>query len=169
MTVFGAIILWRHDAKAMWAALGSVVNSILSVILKRILNQERPDSASRSDPGMPSSHGQSIFFTVVFAILSVGEWLSVNEFTLIISASILAFGTYLTWLRVSRGLHTINQVVAGAAVGSIFSILWFWSWEALVLNAFISSLWVRMVVVMGAAVFCLAFLVYVIGYCFKDE
>ncbi|KAJ6670124.1 PALMITOYL-PROTEIN THIOESTERASE/DOLICHYLDIPHOSPHATASE 1 [Salix viminalis] len=70
MTVFGAIILWRHDAKAMWAALGSVVNSILSVILKRILNQERPDSASRSDPGMPSSHGQSIFFTVVFAILS---------------------------------------------------------------------------------------------------
>ncbi|KAJ6305015.1 hypothetical protein OIU78_020539 [Salix suchowensis] len=79
----------------MWAASGSVVNSILSVILKRILNQERPDSASRSDPGMPSSHGQSIFFTVVFAILSVGEWLSVNEFTLIISASILAFGTYL--------------------------------------------------------------------------
>ncbi|KAG5245574.1 lipid phosphate phosphatase epsilon [Salix suchowensis] len=172
VTVFSAIILWRHDAKAMWAASGSVVNSILSVILKRILNQERPDSASRSDPGMPSSYGQSIFFTVVFAILSVGEWLSVNEFTLIISASILAFGTYLgsiTWLRVSRGLHTINQVVAGVAVGSIFSILRFWSWEALVLNAFISSLWVRMVVVMGAAVFCLAFLVHVIGYCFKDE
>ena len=74
----------------------------------------------------------------------------------------------LTWLRVSRGLHTINQVVAGAAVGSIFSILWFWSWDALVLNSFISSLWVRLVVVMGAAVFCLAFLVFVIGYWFKD-
>ena len=70
VTVFSAIILWRHDAKAMWAALGSAVNSILSVILKRILNQERPDSASRSDPGMPSSHGQSIFFTVVLSILS---------------------------------------------------------------------------------------------------
>ncbi|KAF9682261.1 hypothetical protein SADUNF_Sadunf05G0090500 [Salix dunnii] len=95
VTVFSAIILWRHDAKAMWAASGSVVNSILSVILKRLLNQERPDSALRSDPGMPSSHGQSIFFTVVFAILSVGEWFGVNDFTSIISGSILAFGTYL--------------------------------------------------------------------------
>jgi hypothetical protein len=68
--LFGAVILWRHDAEAMWAVLGSIVNSILSVILKRIFNQERPDSTLRSDPGMPSSHGQSIFFTVVFAILS---------------------------------------------------------------------------------------------------
>ena len=74
-----------------------------------------------------------------------------------------------TWLRVSQGLHTINQAVVGAAVGSIFSILWFWSWDAFVQKAFISSLWVRMVVVMGAAVFCLAFLVYVIGYWFNDD
>jgi hypothetical protein len=70
VTFFGAVILGRHDAKAMWAALGLVVNSILSVILKRTFNQERPDSTLRSDPGMPSSHGQSIFFTLVFAILS---------------------------------------------------------------------------------------------------
>eukprot|EP00258_Populus_trichocarpa_P040968 XP_024456987.1 lipid phosphate phosphatase epsilon 1, chloroplastic isoform X2 [Populus trichocarpa] len=95
VTFFGAVILGRHDAKAMWAALGLVVNSILSVILKRTFNQERPDSTLRSDPGMPSSHGQSIFFTLVFAILSVGEWLGVNEFTLILSAFMLAFGTYL--------------------------------------------------------------------------
>ncbi|KAH8479377.1 hypothetical protein Peur_050236 [Populus x canadensis] len=169
VTFSGAVILGRHDAKAMWAALGLVVNSILSVILKRTFNHERPDSTLRSDPGMPSSHGQSIFFTLVFAILSVGEWLGVNEFTLILSAFMLAFGTYLTWLRVSQGLHTINQAVVGAAVGSIFSILWFWSWDAFVLKAFISSLWVRMVVVMGAAVFCLALLVYVIGYLFNDK
>ncbi|KAG5241196.1 lipid phosphate phosphatase epsilon [Salix suchowensis] len=93
--LFGTVILWRHDAEAMWAVMGSIVNSILSVILKRIFNQERPDSTLRSDPGMPSSHGQSIFFTVVFAILSVVEWLGANEFALILSAFILVFGTYL--------------------------------------------------------------------------
>ncbi|KAJ6420129.1 hypothetical protein OIU84_030109 [Salix udensis] len=93
--LFGTVILWRHDAEAMWAVMGSIVNSILSVILKRIFNQERPDSTSRSDPGMPSSHGQSIFFTMVFAILSVVEWLGANEFALILSAFILVFGTYL--------------------------------------------------------------------------
>ncbi|CAK7339611.1 unnamed protein product [Dovyalis caffra] len=77
--VFGAVILWRHDAEAMWAALGSVVNSILSVILKRIFNQERPGSTLRSDPGMPSSHGQSIFFTVVFVILSGQQLQNLSE------------------------------------------------------------------------------------------
>ncbi|KAJ6907223.1 hypothetical protein NC651_017801 [Populus alba x Populus x berolinensis] len=167
--VFGAVILWRHDAEAMWAVLGSVVNSILSVILKRIFNQERPDSTLRSDPGMPSSHGQSIFFTVVFAILSVVEWLGVNGFSLILGALILAFGTYLTWLRVSQGLHTISQVAAGAAVGFIFSIFWFWSWDAFVLKAFISSLSVRIIVIIAAAASCLGFLVYVIRYWFRDE
>ncbi|KAG6767904.1 hypothetical protein NC652_018587 [Populus alba x Populus x berolinensis] len=167
--VFGAVILWRHDAEAIWAVLGSVVNSILSVILKRIFNQERPDSTLRSDPGMPSSHGQSIFFTVVFAILSVVEWLGVNGFSLILGALILAFGTYLTWLRVSQGLHTISQVAAGAAVGFIFSIFWFWSWDAFVLKAFISSLSVRIIVIIAAAASCLGFLVYVIRYWFRDE
>ncbi|KAL3583531.1 hypothetical protein D5086_014592 [Populus alba] len=167
--VFGAVILWRHDAEAIWAVLGSVVNSILSVILKRIFNQERPDSTLRSDPGMPSSHGQSIFFTVVFAILSVVEWLGVNGFSLILGALILAFGTYLTWLRVSQGLHTISQVAAGAAVGFIFSIFWFWSWDAFVLKAFISSLPVRIIVIIAAAASCLGFLVYVIRYWFRDE
>lgn len=167
--LFGAVILWRHDAEAMWAVLGSIVNSILSVILKRTFNQERPDSTLRSDPGMPSSHGQSIFFTVVFAILSVVEWLGVNGFSLILGALILAFGTYLTWLRVSQGLHTISQVAAGAAVGFIFSIFWFWSWDAFVLKAFISSLSVRIIVIMAAAASCLGFLVYVIRYWFRDE
>lgn len=167
--LFGAVILWRHDAEAMWAVLGSIVNSILSVILKRTFNQERPDSTLRSDPGMPSSHGQSIFFTVVFAILSVVEWLGVNGFSLILGALILAFGTYLTWLRVSQGLHTASQVAAGAAVGFIFSIFWFWSWDAFVLKAFISSLSVRIIVIMAAAASCLGFLVYVIRYWFRDE
>ncbi|KAE7999967.1 hypothetical protein FH972_004341 [Carpinus fangiana] len=68
--LFGGVILWRHDAEALWAAMGSVLNSLLSIILKRILNQERPVSTLRSDPGMPSSHSQSIFFTVVFTIVS---------------------------------------------------------------------------------------------------
>lgn len=68
--LFGVIFLWRHDAEALWAASGSVLNAGLSTVLKRILNQERPVSTIRSDPGMPSSHAQSIFFTVTFSIIS---------------------------------------------------------------------------------------------------
>lgn len=167
--VFGAIILLRHDGESLWAALGSVVNSMLSVVLKQILNQERPVSTLRSDPGMPSSHAMSIFFTVVFAIISVCEWFGVNEITLIIGGLILAFGLYLSWLRVSQQLHTISQVVVGAFLGLAFSALWFWSWSAFMLRAFESFLWVRIVVILCASCFCLGFLLYVIRYWLRDE
>ncbi|KAA8531906.1 hypothetical protein F0562_006377 [Nyssa sinensis] len=168
-TLFGLVLLWRHDAAALWAATGSVLNTGLSTTLKQILNQERPVSALRSDPGMPSSHAQSIFFTVMFAVLSMTEWLGVNGLTITLSGLSLAFGSYLSWLRVSQQLHTIGQVVVGSILGSMFSILWFWSWDAIVLQAFISHLWVRIVIVMGASGFCLGFLLYVIRYWVMGE
>ncbi|KAL5772329.1 hypothetical protein ACOSQ2_012253 [Xanthoceras sorbifolium] len=52
---------------------------MLSVALKRILKQERLVPTSRSDPGMPSSHVQSVFFIFSFAIISIVEWLRLNE------------------------------------------------------------------------------------------
>ncbi|XP_020701983.1 uncharacterized protein LOC110113651 isoform X2 [Dendrobium catenatum] len=70
--LFGLVILWKHDAEALWAAMGSVMNAWLSTILKRLLNQDRP-SALRSDPGMPSSHAQSIFYAGVFSVASYGS------------------------------------------------------------------------------------------------
>ncbi|RWR94095.1 lipid phosphate phosphatase epsilon 2, chloroplastic-like protein [Cinnamomum micranthum f. kanehirae] len=160
--LFGAIIIWKHDAEVMWAAMGAVTNSYLSITLKRILNQQRPVPTLRSDPGMPSSHAQSIFYAVVFAIVSLVEWLGINAFTLTAGACLFICGSYFSWLRVSQQLHTINQVVVGAILGSIFSIAWFWSWDAFVSAAFTYYLWVRIVVILCSICFCLAFLVYVI-------
>ncbi|KAE8664248.1 Lipid phosphate phosphatase epsilon 2 [Hibiscus syriacus] len=149
--LFGGVILWRHDAEALWMAMGSIVNALLSVVLKRVLNQERPVAGLKSDPGMPSSHTQSIFFTVVFTIASILEWQGINEFSVCISVLALAFGSYFSWLRVSQKLHTINQIIVGAVVGSIFSILWYISWDAVVLEAFNSSLLVRVIVLLACA------------------
>ncbi|TYH94886.1 hypothetical protein ES332_A12G069600v1 [Gossypium tomentosum] len=167
--LFGGVILWRHDGEALWMAMGSIVNAVLSVGLKRLLNQERPVAGLKSDPGMPSSHAQSIFFTVVFAIASLLEWLGINELSVGISILALAFGSYLSWLRVSQKLHTMNQILVGAVVGSIFSVLWYLSWDAVVLEAFNSSLWVRVIVLLACAGFGLGFLTYVIQYWLKDE
>ncbi|GAB2282761.1 hypothetical protein Dimus_017301 [Dionaea muscipula] len=110
--VLGALILWRHDAEALWAVIGSIANVILSVTLKRVLNQQRPvsnlRSNSKSDPGMPSSHAQSIFFAVIFLILSTVEVLGMNAPSLILSALIFVIGSYFTWLRVSQQYHTMS-------------------------------------------------------------
>ncbi|XP_021714559.1 lipid phosphate phosphatase epsilon 1, chloroplastic-like [Chenopodium quinoa] len=167
--LFGAFILWRHDAQAVWAAMGSVLNSVLSVVLKRVLNQERPIANVRSDPGMPSSHSQSIFYIVVFFIMSMIEWLGVNETTVIFAAVSLAFGSYLSWLRVTQKLHSIDQVIVGAVLGSCFSLAWIWSWNAVVSEAFSSIVWVQVSVLLASAICCLAFVLYVILNWFRND
>ena len=60
---------------------------------------------------------------------SVVEWLGISDITVAISGFTLLFGSYLTWLRVSQGLHTLTQVAVGAIIGTIFSIFWYWSWD----------------------------------------
>ncbi|KAJ8544786.1 hypothetical protein K7X08_017369 [Anisodus acutangulus] len=162
--VFGIIFLWRHDGEALWAASGSVLNAGLSKVLKKILNQERPVSTIRSDPGMPSSHAQSIFYTVMFCIVSLVEYFGLNGITAVISALIFAIGSYFSWLRVSQQLHTTSQVAVGAAVGLCFSVFWIWLWDAIVLKAFISHLWVQLIIVLGTASFCVSFLLYAVRY-----
>ncbi|XVF62068.1 hypothetical protein PTKIN_Ptkin08bG0187300 [Pterospermum kingtungense] len=167
--LFGGVILWRHDAEALWMAMGSIVNALLSIGLKQVFNQERPVAGLKSDPGMPSSHAQSIFFTVVFAIASILEWQGVNELSVSISLLALAFGSYFSWLRVSQQLHTTNQILVGAVTGSIFSILWYMSWDAVVLEAFNSSLLVKVILLLASAGFGIGFLLYVIQNWLKDE
>ncbi|KAF3332806.1 lipid phosphate phosphatase epsilon 1 [Carex littledalei] len=166
--LFGLMILWKHDAEVLWAATGSIFNSYISVTLKRILNHERP-SGLRSDPGMPSSHAQSIFYVSVFALLSLMQWLGVNVLTGSLGAAILAFGSYFSWLRVSQQLHTTSQVLVGALLGTIVSIAWFWLWHAFVYDAFLSSIWVRIIVVIGSISLCTAFVIYVTQNWLNDE
>ncbi|KAK4599860.1 hypothetical protein RGQ29_009777 [Quercus rubra] len=99
--------------------------------------------------------------------LDVGS--GINEITIAIGVLALAFGSYLSWLRVSQLFHTVSQVVVGAVLGTIFSILWYLSWDVIVLKAFIFSFWVQAIVVLGAAGFCLGFLVHVVRYWLRDE
>ncbi|XP_031114683.1 lipid phosphate phosphatase epsilon 2, chloroplastic-like [Ipomoea triloba] len=167
--VFGVILLWRHDAQTLWASIGSVLNSALSHILKRILNQKRPVSTSRSDPGMPSSHAQSIFYIVTFAVVSMVQWFGLNGLTAALGGIIFALGSYFSWLRISQKLHTVNQVLVGAAIGLGFSVIWLWLWDAFMLEAFTSFLWVRIIVVLAAVGLCSGFVIYVIRHWVLDE
>ncbi|XP_047336665.1 lipid phosphate phosphatase epsilon 2, chloroplastic-like [Impatiens glandulifera] len=159
-TFFVGLLLWRHDGAASWAATGSVLNFVLSTTLKKMLNQERPVSHfKRSDPGMPSSHAQSIFYASTLAIISMVQYQGFSCFTMLLCPLIFSLASYLSWLRVSHQFHTINQVKVGAVIGAAFSILWIWLWEAFVLNAFISYSWVRNVVTLGAVAYCLSLMV----------
>ncbi|WOL02949.1 hypothetical protein Cni_G11668 [Canna indica] len=167
--IIALAILFKHDAEVLWAAMGSVLNTSLSVGLKWVLNHDRPVSGLRSDPGMPSSHAQSIFYAEAFVILLMIHGMGINLFTVTVGSISLVFSSYLSWLRVSHRLHTMSQVVVGGLLGFICGVTWFWMWHSFVLRAFISYIWVRVVVVLGSATFCAAFVVYMVRHCLKEE
>ncbi|XP_052143173.1 lipid phosphate phosphatase epsilon 2, chloroplastic-like [Oryza glaberrima] len=161
--------IWKHDALIMWAMIGAVLNSMFSNLLKRIFNHERPASALRSDPGMPSSHAQSFLYSAVFLILSLFYWLGRTYLSVILGVAILAMCCYLSWLRVSQRLHTLNQVLVGAIVGSAFGAMWFALFNLLVQEAFASSVPVQIAVTIGTAILCIGFVIHVVRHWFKDE
>lgn len=167
--LFASIILLRHDGAALWGIIGSVSNSALSLVLKRILNQARPATTSRTDPGMPSTHAQSISFISVFAVLSVLEWLGTSKVSMFLCCLILASCSYFIRLRVSQRLHTSSQVVVGAIVGSVFCILWYTTWNSLLLEAFESSLLLQTSVFLVAAALTLAFATHVVLNWFRND
>ncbi|RID46788.1 hypothetical protein BRARA_I03430 [Brassica rapa] len=157
-----------NDLSELWNELVSrgrieaIFNRLLSVFLKRLLNQARPATTSRTDPGMPSSHAQSMSFISVFAIgqcyyCAVMEWLGTNEVSLFLSMLILALGSYFIRLRVSQKLHTSNQVVVGGLLGSVFCIFRYKTWNLLLLEAYESSLLLQLYVFLVASAYTLAF------------
>ncbi|KAM5576096.1 hypothetical protein ABKV19_007124 [Rosa sericea] len=93
--LFAVGILCRHDAEAMWAAMGYLANTMLAIMIKRILTQERRAASGVSELGVPSLHAQSIFYIVIFAISSVVHSLGINVIKLTMSGFALAFSSYL--------------------------------------------------------------------------
>jgi hypothetical protein len=69
-----------------------------------------------------------------------------------------------SWLRVSHGLHTLNQILVGATVGSTFGALWFVLWHLHVQEAFESSMWVQVPVILGSLAFIVAVVVHIIRH-----
>ena len=66
-----AVVVWRHDDDVYWAVIGGVVNGVASKLLKKAFNEQRPLTALglKDDPGMPSSHAQSLGFFSLYASL----------------------------------------------------------------------------------------------------
>lgn len=103
----------------MWALLGSIVSSFLNKALKKIINQARPASARKEDPGMPSSHANSLAFLGTYSSLALAQYHSSGAATALFLTSL-----FLTWLRVALGYHTYPQVLVGFCLGSGTAIGW---------------------------------------------
>lgn len=124
--VAGLVLLYRFDLPAVLCITGAILNALLSKILKRVMNQARPLGAQLHDPGMPSSHAQSLFFFASYLAIAVvrEEWMEHKALDVAAAISLFALATFLAAKRVAKGLHTWEQVAVGAAIGGCVGAGW---------------------------------------------
>lgn len=96
-------------------------------MLKRALNEARPADARKADPGMPSSHANSLAFLATFVSLASATTAGGSlppALAVALVFGVPAAGIFLAWLRVVLGFHTLQQVVAGWLLGGLSALAW---------------------------------------------
>jgi len=121
--VFFVVLAWQRDAIMVSFFVGSISNSVLSKVLKKIINQTRPPELSTkemklkpSDGGMPSSHAMSLGFIGMFTGLYSSSWMTSLSLGLYVIIS-LAY-------RIQASLHTWQQITVGSLLGSTNGFVW---------------------------------------------
>lgn len=135
---FLSVVVSRPNAAAAWLVIGATANGVAAKLFKRLLNHDRPVTARgrKDDPGMPSSHAQSLAFLCTYAAVTAraAGW-PVGG-----SVAVALAGAFLASLRVWMGLHTWPQVIVGASLGCSYSLLWLRLWRQQVSSALRASL-----------------------------
>jgi len=154
------VLAYKHDAAVCWSLVGAVLNSFLCKVLKRIFNHSRPSTAVKEDPGMPSSHAQSIGYLATYAAAGLlGASIGSTLVTYCSSAVIQVLSVFLSWLRIKTGYHTTAQVLVGYVFGTMAALSWLWLWQSQAAAFFIATPGATLVLytstcMLGAA-FCL--------------
>ena len=120
--VFFATLAWRRDALMVAFFLGAISNGILSKVLKKVINQSRPEGANDmplkpSDGGMPSSHAMSLGFIGTFTSFEVPFEYRVG---------LVVYAVVSLYYRVAVQLHTWPQIGVGLAIGVTNGALWWY-------------------------------------------
>jgi len=125
-----------QNPQVTWAVMGINASAWSSKALKVLLNQRRPSSALgvRVDPGMPSSHAYTLLYTAVYSAVAFIGWKGLNTITFGFGLAIILFGAFAAWLRTVEGLHTHLQVMVGMILGFITAIIWYYTWNTIIVR-----------------------------------
>ena len=126
VTIGNTIGVWSrpHSFQGPFIIAGAIASVYFTDVLKKLINQSRPDTSVLVDPGMPSSHSLVSFFLAVGwmgAIRSsdvVGNAEAISKMSLAVSAATVAV------LRVVCGYHSWAQIGVGAVLGSAMGQAW---------------------------------------------
>jgi len=133
LIILSVYLLWGHKNLLFYYVIGIFVNMILNIILKGIIQESRPIfdykkvslASTRAKKllyqngvpfylfGMPSGHAQNSFFSTIFIYLALRK---MNITYIYLGLTIL-----ICIQRISTNYHSINQVIVGSFIGSLFA------------------------------------------------
>ncbi|KAI5743853.1 dolichyldiphosphatase 1 [Diaphorina citri] len=134
---FVTLILFRRDLHTVTFFVGLILNEMINMTLKYIIQEPRParDHIDKvSVPyGMPSSHAQFMWFFSTYILCFVVVRLRYNNSTYkyesywkgFIVLSSLLLTCIVSYSRIYLLYHTWNQILYGAIIGSILGTGWF--------------------------------------------
>lgn len=128
LALIGALVCtWQ--IRWAWTLLGAVILDTFCLWLKKLIQQPRPATPafvldSEGLFGMPSEHAAFVFFlTVHLGHRIEHDWGSTSQ-KLLEWLFLLTWGSTLISVRYAFGAHSLQQLVAGAVIGSLAGITW---------------------------------------------
>ncbi|OQR98306.1 hypothetical protein ACHHYP_08747 [Achlya hypogyna] len=138
MVMYATLIVFQRDLHIIFMLVGQMANEVVNQILKRTIDQKRPDGAEMHDAGMPSAHAQFMAFFATYVVLYTSNRMSKRrewEHKLaIVGVVLLAFLCCAS--RIRLGYHSYAQVIVGVAVGAGIGILWYICMERILVPLF---------------------------------
>ncbi|KAL7527390.1 hypothetical protein ACHAXR_001933 [Thalassiosira sp. AJA248-18] len=126
---FFFLLAYQRDAVILTLWIGSILNAVLSKVVKKILNHERPAALQDndkvklkpSDGGMPSSHAMSLGFIGTV----ITEGVIPLEYRFVAGLAMAMYAAFALRYRVSLAhLHTSEQVTVGLVLGVGNALAW---------------------------------------------
>ncbi|ETV88154.1 hypothetical protein, variant 1 [Aphanomyces astaci] len=121
MVMYATLLVFQRDLHIAFLLLGQLLNEVFNQILKRTIDQKRPDGADMEDAVLYTSNRMS----------KRREWEHKVAIVGVVALALLVFVS-----RIRLGYHSVAQVVVGATVGTGTGILWYIFMENLAVPLF---------------------------------
>ncbi|KAI8066532.1 phosphatidic acid phosphatase type 2/haloperoxidase [Gongronella butleri] len=128
MVFYASVLVSRREVAIGQMLLGQLVNEVVNTVLKEYFQIARPHDHLGTGYGMPSSHSQFVWFFTTYGALYLVRHISLNQALLWKPAAILLMmlmSLLVCWSRIYLGYHSIEQVMAGSAVGVGSGVAWY--------------------------------------------